>query len=354
MGVQDPTSTPLTFALGTRVDEGALSRCTEWITDGGGGTNEAASTQAPRQTPTPSQEFTPVELSTKDDVRGGGATNADAGTSAAPSSTSTQGHTAHTSSISSSALQSQRHTRRRSAATTTTPAASPDMRRMNLSGSFASADVQEDGPGEQDEGEGEGGGRGAPTTSSSSPPRSHLHPGPRHLPPSSRASPGDDPYSRARPPRDSTRPTQCYFLLLDGAARKAPRAASSSLTSAPGRIPASASERSSNARLGWAKWVWSLVPEPIRPGLSFDTTKSFSIRWIDIDADADAPSSVEVMRYEDTAGYWLWQSKTRGRFVFQEEALRALRIDRAFWFVVGLAYLEFLEERDGYNAASDG
>lgn len=170
-------------------------------------------------------------------------------------------------------------------------------------------------------------------------------------PPTS-GSPGAHPVSQR-----ALQPTECYFLLVDGAAsaRTRPRHQPAEARLAPGRV----SEGSH--RLGWARWAWSLVPEPIRPPLAFDTAKSFSVRWIDVpNSDSSSAArggedrSVEVMRYEDQDGWSLWNSKTHGRFVFQEEAVRALGIDVSFWITIGLAYLEFLEERDGYNAASEG
>lgn len=333
MGVLDPTATPLTFSLGTRVKWDCVARCKEWIGEVDRGE---------------SGTFEDVQLT---EGQQGGNTSMDSITTSSSSSSSfTKGHNARTSSISSAAIQSvdQRHARRRSAGP------SPDLRRMNLSGTFPKV-----AEGEQEQEEG-------PESSTDT---KHLHPSDNttaHRPPDhGRASPGDEPYRSGNgntnhthhPATHSNRATQCYFLLLDGAARNPPRNGTSpSNTTAPGRIPASASALSSSSRLGWAKWVWSLVPEPVRPPLAFDTSKSFSIRWIDVQPGVQQQQlqSIEVMRYEDTSGYWLWQSKTKGRFVFQEEAVRALAIDRAFWFAVALAYLDFLEERDGYNAASDG
>lgn len=344
MGVQDPTSTPLTFSLGTRIHQQPLARCREWI-------GHLVGDHTPSHTNTKhtqSDDFTAVELN-------GTAEPTQQPTTSDDSTSFTKGHNARTSSVSSAAVQSaqQRHTRRRSAATSAGPSPgpspNPDTRRMNLSGTFPQVSESAEGEGQEEQGQ------------SSQPPhnstaRSPRHLSPHHPPDKDRSSPGDQPYRTpsVSTPQDNNRPTQCYFLLLDGAARTPPKSTSTAL-SAPGRIPASASERSSTARLGWAKWVWSLVPEPVRPPLAFDTSKSFSIRWIDVPKHHDhQPTSIEVMRYEDLSGYWLWQSKTRGRFVLQQDAVRALGIDEAFWFAVALAYLEFLEERDGYNAASDG
>ena len=123
-----------------------------------------------------------------------------------------------------------------------------------------------------------------------------------------------------------------------------------------------------HSRLSWARYIWTLVPSPIRPQLSYDTSKAFRIVWTDAPRlmSADAPMSpqsdtgesatrqVEILRFEDTSGWWFWQPSTSGRIVLHEEAVRAIGIDRRLWFAVALSYLGFLDERDGYFAAHQG
>lgn len=314
MGVQDPTSTPLTFSLTTRVDESALPLCKAWIDDIHKEDQERAAqigSDAHRDDGDGQQEHQMAGDFTAVDLSG----NADAGRrtisgSSVTTSQSSPGHTARTSSISSSAQLSVdsvssnaalRHARRRSSSKT--PVASPDIRKKPSMPRFEGVREEE-----------VGGGEGDSTAQNQATP----------------------------PPASPAKPSQCYFLLLDGAARLPPPATTSVAASlAPGRIA------EGSQRLGWARWAWSLMPEPLRPQLAFDTTKSFSVRWIEVrssvtgdggssDGDSGTPSSVEVMRYEDEGSGWsaVFDSRTRGRFVFQEEAIRALRIDRAFWMAV--------------------
>ncbi|CAO1613319.1 unnamed protein product [Parajaminaea phylloscopi] len=350
MGVQDPGSTPLTFTLTTRVDRASLRHCKTWIKevedDAAGARASTSTTEAAG-----ASDFLAVNLDARRDPP---PTNDDhADTSSSPPHTrniesdSRRTHTARTSSVSSSAQPGdpsvQTHARRRSSGRTL--GSGPDTR-MSFSGHFEGvAEIQEE-EGEVSTG---GDGRGQPASSS-------------HLTSSSSTAPIDGPAAAA-----GQKPLQCYFLLLDGAARVPPPAAGAIFPLAPGRIA------ESSQRLGWARWIWSLVPDPVRPPLSFDTTKSFSVRWLEAPSDEDvgrqgtpSPSngtaggdqtrSIEVLRYEDEgeSGWSFFDSRTRGKFVFQEDAIRALGVDRGFWIAVGLAYLEFLEERDGYNAASGG
>lgn len=315
MGVQDPTSTPLTFSLTTRVNEAALPNCKAWIDDVRKA-EEADMGVGHRddQDQAAAEDFTAVDLS-------GSSANiarrSVSGSSRQSSSQWSPGHAARTSSVSSTpqlsldpgAAGGNSHARRRSS--NKTPAASPDMRRKQSIPTFEG--VREEEAGEEDANQ------QACTIPQAPSPASTTA---------------------------SAKPAQCYFLLLDGAARLPPPSTSSVASSlAPGRI----SEGSQ--RLGWARWAWSLMPEPLRPQLAFDTTKSFSVRWIEVAAAVAASgvsgsnsasngakpvTSVEVMRYEDEGSGWssVFDGRTRGRFVFQEEAVKALRIDRAFWMAV--------------------
>ncbi|KDN47950.1 hypothetical protein K437DRAFT_273538 [Tilletiaria anomala UBC 951] len=131
-------------------------------------------------------------------------------------------------------------------------------------------------------------------------------------------------------------------------------------------------DKPSHSRLSWTRYLWTLVPSPIRPALSFDTGKSFRIVWVDAprlgtasptaptwptNRQQSGPSSddggaqIEVLRFEDTSGFWFWQPHTSGRLILHEEAVRAIGVDRKFWFAVALSYLGFVEEKDGYFAA---
>jgi len=64
-----------------------------------------------------------------------------------------------------------------------------------------------------------------------------------------------------------------------------------------------------------------------------------------------------VIRFRDLEGWSIfssWNAQRRGRLILQEEAVRAVGLGRAFWVAVALAYLDFLEGRDSYNAACEG
>lgn len=337
MGVQDPTSTPLTFSLGTKVDYAALSNCKPWIQDWEEESKPAEGESS--EPPAPGSGFIAVELNGMAS-HGNGEVSIDR-----PADTFVQGHTAQTSSISSMATLEPGHARRRSAGRNRSelPGAGSSPALRGFSGSFAKVEEQEN------ESIADGADSNGSTTQQESSEAADK-PSSIHRPPQLQ-----QPLQNGSPPTQpcfSPRPLQCYFLMVDGAASSRPTSSIISPPLAPGRVAEGAH------RLGWAKWIWSLVPAPVKPPLAFDTTKSFSVRWIEVPQSPGSPSSeqsqqqsIEVMRYEDEGGYWLWDSKTRGRFVYQEEAVRALGIDRGFWMAVGLAYLEFLEERDGFNAS---
>lgn len=339
MGVQDPTSTPLTFVLSTCIHAEHLLRCKTWIKDVEEAASQCGFVPSRAAGQASDGNFLAVDLNGEGHSTGGPASSGNRDSASRflthavdLSAAARRTHNAKTYSVSSSARFSdssgQLHARQRSSGRT--PISSPDVR-MNLSGKFEGlAEVTENKSGSDVTVTPASKLLGATEKEAPAnrPPEDFLHP-PTQLPASARQ-----------------RPSQCCFLLLDGVARL-PSTSPNMITSlAPGRIA------ESSQRLGWAKWVWSLVPEPIRPPLSFDTTKSFSVRWHNASCDeakgqhysgadgSDArnksPRSVEIMRYEDEgdASWSVFNSKTRGKFVFQEEAIMALGVDRGFWIAV--------------------
>lgn len=320
-GVQDPTSTPLTFSLGTRLKLDALAQCKTWIKNILD--DEADGSVSLQSSGEDSGGFLAVDLNVQQRSSPGSSSQALAAPLSEPGDSIHRSHNARTSSISSVAqlgdTGTQSHARRRSAGRT--PMASPDVR-MNLSSRFEGVkEVSEDAAEEN-----ASGGIAKSLAKQTSP--------------KIRGVTSPNQAIAARPRIASSRqPVQCSFLLLDGAARlPPPPAATSPMSSlAPGRIA------EGSQRLGWAKWAWSLVPAPIRPPLSFDTSKSFSVRWIEaplsqVSAQSQVGAgsrSVEVVRYEDEGSKWaIFGGRTQGTFLFQEAAVKALGIDRAFWMAV--------------------
>ena len=106
---------------------------------------------------------------------------------------------------------------------------------------------------------------------------------------------------------------------------------------------------------GWARWAWSMLPDIVRPALRLDGSKSFSIVWVDAPSTStQANQHVEIVRFEDQSGLLSWKGRRVGKLLIQKHAVQALNLDLGLWITLALAYLEFLEERDGYNASSDG
>lgn len=105
----------------------------------------------------------------------------------------------------------------------------------------------------------------------------------------------------------------------------------------------------------WARWAYSILPSEVRPSLSLDTDKSFSLYWSDSPSTSNigAGESVEVARFQDQSGRWMWNSHTRGRLLLQTSAMQAVGLQKEFWISVALAYIQFLEDKDAYNAARD-
>ncbi|CDU23690.1 uncharacterized protein SPSC_02319 [Sporisorium scitamineum] len=106
----------------------------------------------------------------------------------------------------------------------------------------------------------------------------------------------------------------------------------------------------------WARWACSILPSRIRPCLSLDADKSFSLYWLDppsIDGQGATRESVQVVRFEDQSGRWMWNSHTRGRLTLQVSAMQAVGLQKEFWITTALAYIQFLEDKDAYDAARD-
>ncbi|KAF6766774.1 hypothetical protein PSEUBRA_000100 [Kalmanozyma brasiliensis GHG001] len=147
---------------------------------------------------------------------------------------------------------------------------------------------------------------------------------------------GDRPYSPTLPSNTafSTTPSAAYtstFLLTNGRAPQQPAATQS-----------------------WARWAYCLLPSELRPSLSLDTDKSFSLFWLHPPSvNAEAREDVEVVRFEDQSGRWMWNSHTRGKLMLQTSAMQAVGLQKEFWISVALAYIQFLEDKDAYDAARD-
>ncbi|TKY90113.1 hypothetical protein EX895_000111 [Sporisorium graminicola] len=153
--------------------------------------------------------------------------------------------------------------------------------------------------------------------------------------PSPQSSGADRPYSPTLPSALSTSASRTStFLLTDG------------------QEPSKQSE----APQGWARWAYSKLPSEIRPSLSLDADKSFSLHWLDpprTGGQGTAGQSVEVVRFEDQSGRWMWNSHTRGRLTLQASAMQAVGLQKEFWITTALAYIQFLEDKDAYDAARD-
>ncbi|SPO20646.1 uncharacterized protein UTRI_00122 [Ustilago trichophora] len=148
---------------------------------------------------------------------------------------------------------------------------------------------------------------------------------------------GDRPYSPTQPststfPASPSAPRTSSFLLTDGTGPKQQGAATQS----------------------WTRWAWSILPSEIRPSLSLDTNKSFSLYWTNPPgSELTKEGGVEMVRFEDHSGRWMWNSHTRGRLTLQTSAMQAVGLEQGFWITAALAYIQFLEDKDGYDAARD-
>lgn len=176
-----------------------------------------------------------------------------------------------------------------------------------------------------------------------------------------------------------SKPTHCSFLITDGPASTT-KGWNLESSLAPGRILSENSH--SGSRLSWARWIWGCVPNAVRPPLAFDTSKNFSLRWVDppndfiqcsnqsssiqnqhqnreedfsnhdeigsrdrtteSDEDMTKPVSVlekqegrgiEVLKFEDRSGWWFW-GNSKGRLIVQENVVKTLGLDRTFWIAV--------------------
>lgn len=112
-------------------------------------------------------------------------------------------------------------------------------------------------------------------------------------------------------------PQVCHFRLTDGTLKGSP-----------------------HAKVSWARWAWSQVPEPVRTPLILDASKTFSLLWLNAPhkqhPSAGPQRVVEVLRFEDDTTWWSWKGKKRGRIAVQLEAVRALRLDLGFWVAVSV------------------
>lgn len=144
---------------------------------------------------------------------------------------------------------------------------------------------------------------------------------------------------------DEQKPSSCTFVLCDGLRR--PQRHTSPITHVDqARI-------SFQGQQSWLRWAWSISPSELRSELPWGTNKDFSIFWIDPPGEIGNADSgaVEVLRFHDQSGWFMWNSETRGRLTLQTEAIEALGITTDFWITVALSYIQFLEERDSYEAA---
>ncbi|GAC73316.1 hypothetical protein PANT_9d00043 [Moesziomyces antarcticus T-34] len=149
----------------------------------------------------------------------------------------------------------------------------------------------------------------------------------------SRSANGDRPYSpnQGSPSHfaSDSAASVCHFLLTDAACKTAVQS--------------------------WTRWACSILPAEIRPSVALDADKSFSLYWTDCPPGAAAGKGepIEVVRFEDQSGRWLWNSHTRGRLALQTSAMHALGLQHEFWISAALAYIQFLEDKDAYEAARD-
>lgn len=150
---------------------------------------------------------------------------------------------------------------------------------------------------------------------------------------SPRSANGDRPYSpnQGSPSRfaSDSEASVCHFMLTDAACKTAVQS--------------------------WTRWACSILPAEIRPSVALDADKSFSLYWTDCPPGTGAGKGepIEVVRFEDQSGRWMWNSHTRGRLTLQTSAMHALGLQPEFWISAALAYIQFLEDKDAYEAARD-
>lgn len=170
----------------------------------------------------------------------------------------------------------------------------------------------------------------------------------------------DLPYSPAKPNNHSNgdsrsnsnkkvngeqRSQPCTFFVCDGSRR--PQRHSPSSTNTEQSLVSLKGQQS------WARWAWSVLPQELRPELPSGTSKNFSVYWIDAPPEIGGPpdDAIEILHFQDHSGWWMWNSQTRGKLTLQTHAIEALGLEQEFWVTVALAYIQFLEERDSYEAA---
>ncbi|KAL8283964.1 hypothetical protein RQP46_005077 [Phenoliferia psychrophenolica] len=78
-------------------------------------------------------------------------------------------------------------------------------------------------------------------------------------------------------------------------------------------------------------------------GLFVDRGKTFSCVWED-------ENGSEVLRFEDAPS--LLSLSTKGSLYLNENLVNITGMEPSFWIAIALAYLEFLQDKDAYSAAS--
>lgn len=97
--------------------------------------------------------------------------------------------------------------------------------------------------------------------------------------------------------------------------------------------------REEKGKGSWKRWAWNRIPNTIRIPLRLDSSRMFSILWIDAPLLGNAATHsnvIEVVQFEDDAGWLNWRGKRRGKILIQEEAIKALRLDLGFWIAVSM------------------
>ena len=89
-------------------------------------------------------------------------------------------------------------------------------------------------------------------------------------------------------------------------------------------------------KTSWARWAWKGIPIALGTPLDFDSSKEFSIMWINAPSESESTitSSKEILRYQDDSSWSNWRGKKRGDLLIQHAAIKALRIEVDFWVAV--------------------
>ncbi|PWZ02963.1 hypothetical protein BCV70DRAFT_197208 [Testicularia cyperi] len=369
----DPSVTPLSFTLTTRVRPQPLAHVTQRISSDG----PTNSVTAPRSTANHNGDSLPLPAPSDSASvsMSGRPSAADEALSKSTDSTATEEVALATGREGSK--PSSGHTRRRSAAGSGTH--SVDTGKSHRSVALTRSPMI---PEIQDEDSAEAGSPSKPAQISNKqlprldiPPSASFRAGadrpysptePGKQPPGSASDKGLTPDTANQTCETFDVLRTCTFVLSDGGREACVAAASAAHAS--GENDSSNSGRAGQTapialkgKQGWARWMWSILPEELRPVLSMDTSKSFSLFWVDppsLNTSASNNSggkgtSIEVLRFEDQSGWWLWDSQTKGRLIIQQRAMESIGLEKEFWITTALAYLQFLEEKDGYEAARE-